>query len=195
MLVFDMSIETVHRIAQLAAIVGAVIIAISMAVTYWSSSIIKKHSQIEIDEAHARTNELTTALEEEQAARALIESGLSSRHLTSDQQATLISRLKGSDFTVKISTYSDTETIAYAREIASALSAAGITVEQGNQVMAAAGSPHRGVFIEEHSPDVLKLAFQEAGIEVTLLPSRRNDLIGTGQGAPVVLIGLKPEAF
>ena len=66
--VFDMSIETVntvHRIAQFAAIGAALITLISMAVAYWSSSLIKQHSKIVSAEARDQINGLTTALEEE----------------------------------------------------------------------------------------------------------------------------------
>jgi hypothetical protein len=138
--------------------------------------------------------ELATVLERERAARARIEAGLASRHVRPEQKATLKEALKGANITAVISRYNDPECSAYAKEVALALSDAGVEVKEGGVVIAAA-STLSGLLVEETSDNRLVNALFLAGLATQKVSSQRNDMLQTGQGLNVVVVGLKPNPF
>ena len=142
----------------------------------------------------ANNLELATNLENERAARAHIEVGLADRHVSQQQRTTLAVALKGVKLDVMLSRYSDPESSAYAREVASALSDAGQTVEEGSVIIASSGNL-RGLFVEETADPRLINALIVARLVTQKLQSTKDAMFRTGEGLNVVVIGLKPNPF
>jgi hypothetical protein len=138
--------------------------------------------------------ELATNLERERTARARIEAGLASRHVTAEQKTALINALKGVKLEMVISRYDVPETTAYANEIAAALVEAGQSVIEGSVIMAGGGNLP-GVLVEETADARLIGALIAAQLVTQKLPPNRNIMFRTGEGLNSLLIGNKPTSF
>jgi hypothetical protein len=138
--------------------------------------------------------QLATNLERERAARARIEAGVASRHVTPEQRAELIDTLKGMTLTVVLSRYNDPETATYAGEVASALIEAGTTVQAGS-VVVAGDNNLTGLLVEETADPRLINALVASGLATQKLQSTKNKMLRTGEGLNAILVGLKPNPF
>jgi len=156
----------------------------------WSAALEKETARLT-----AGNLELATSLEREKNARARIESGLASRHVTNEQQIALVNALRGVKLVVVISTYSDAETSAYSREVAVAFEAAGQEVQQGSVVMASGGPPLMGLLVEETADGRLINALIAARLVTQKMASTKNSMFRTGEGLNAIVVGLKPSPF
>ena len=138
--------------------------------------------------------ELTTNLERERAARAQIEAGLASRHVSAEQRTALISALKGVKMSVLLSQYNDPEASSYAEEVRSALIDAGQEVAEGSKVISGAANL-QGLFVEEAADPRLVNAMIAARLITQKMQSTQNPMLHTGEGLNAVFIGIKPTAF
>jgi hypothetical protein len=138
--------------------------------------------------------ELATNLERERAARARIEAGLASRHVTAEQKSALVNALKGVRLEVVISRYDVPETTAYANEIAAALIEAGQSIVEGSVIISGGGNLP-GVLVEETADARLIGALIAARLVTQKLPSNKNVLFRTGEGLNSLVIGNKPSSF
>jgi hypothetical protein len=138
--------------------------------------------------------ELATNLERERAARARIESGLASRHVTDEQKTALINALLGVKMEIIISLYQNPEASAYASEVTAALTEAGQTVTQGSTIIAGGGNL-TGLLVEETADPRLIGALIAARLVTQKLSSEKNVMFRTGEGLNVIVVGHKPSPF
>jgi len=207
---FDFSLETANRLYSWGwglSVCGAMVTMIGVGIL-WLGTRVRDHDfEKNIAQLHASAAEserqsaelkqqnlkLATTLERERTARAKIEAGLASRHVRSEQREAVIAMLRGTSLTVTLSKVDDAETAAYAREITSALTAAGVTIKEGSTIIS--GGNFTGVLIEQNADPKLENALFGAGLATGVMPSAADPMLSTGEGLNAILIGRKPNAF
>jgi hypothetical protein len=216
---FDVSLDTANQFyawGWRASVAGALFTSLGVGFLFWGTRVRDQDFEENIAALHDRAAfseersaaleketaritannlELATNLERERAARAQIEAGLASRHVSAEQKAALIAAMKGVKLTLVISTYSDPEASAYSREVTAAFQAAGQEVQQGSVVMASGGPPLNGLLVEETSDSRLISALIAARLVTHKMASTENDMLWTGKGLNAVVVGIKPSPF
>lgn len=135
---------------------------------------------------------LQKSLEKERIERLALEKRVGPRRLFSEDADKIKNALKSAGaLRIKLTTYSDVETASYARQIEAALRDAGVSVERGGVIMSSGGK-YTGVLLEEGAPDLVFEALRAGGVDVQVMPSKKNDMLGTGGDVKVLFVGIKP---
>ncbi len=179
MALFDISLDTANRFyawGWKASLLGAALTLLGVLFVMWGTNVRDRDTQQKLSRV------------------GVVESGLATRHVSAEQQAALINALKDVKLTVTLSRYNDPEASAYAKEVASALTDAGQTVEDGS-VIIATGETLQGLLVEETADPRLINALIVARLVTQKMQSTRNDMLWTGKGLNAVVVGVKPNPF
>jgi hypothetical protein len=218
MALLDISVDTANKLyawGWYGSIVGATITAVAVLSLMWGTRVRDRDFETQVANLNSATAqsreraanlevragelekanlELSTTLERERTARARIEAGLASRHVRQEQKAALVAALNGLNIAVVVSTYNNPEASAYADEVISALKEAGVTVNEGSQIMTGGGNL-AGLLVEETADIRLINALFLAGLATQKMQSTKNPMLRTGEGLNAILVGLKPNPF
>ncbi|PST17956.1 hypothetical protein C7U61_16735 [Rhizobium sp. JAB6] len=128
---------------------------------------------------------LQERLEAERASRLKLQAALSSRHLSPEDSDKLATAVAGKIQQVVLSFTSDAESLAFAQDIANALSRAGVNVIPNPSGMIVP-KPY-GVIVTAPDPSPLTTGLRSAAVGIKVMPYRGGELS--------ILVGEKPPPF